>query len=116
MNLSVRILKRPTILLVFSLFLLGAQTGWSQRTISGTVTEAGSDFPLIGATVMVPGTAVGTATDEQGAFTLNVPEGAASVEVSYTGYQAQTLSTQGVTELSVYLRAGTILHELAATG
>lgn len=61
-------------------------------TVSGTIADA--DETLIGATVMVSGTNNGTTTDLDGNFTLsNVPANA-SLEISYVGCTAQTLSAK----------------------
>src|SRR5690606_8336355 len=43
-------------------------------TISGTVVDQNGD-PIPGATISVPGTGIGTATDLDGKYTLSVPEG-----------------------------------------
>jgi TonB-linked SusC/RagA family outer membrane protein len=57
--------------------------------ISGTITDTGGE-PVIGANVVVPGTTIGTASDMDGKFTLNVPEGS-SLLISYIGYVSQTV-------------------------
>ena len=56
------------------------------KQVSGHV--AGSQGPLIGATVMEKGTTNGTVTDFEGNFSLNVTPGATLV-VSYVGYESQ---------------------------
>ena len=61
------------------------------RSIHGTVVD-GAGVPVIGATVMVVGNSnIGTVTDVDGAFTLNVPAGA-SITVSCIGYTSQTVA------------------------
>lgn len=60
----------------------------ARKKISGTVKdEAG---PLIGVSVAVKGTTIGTFTDVNGMYSLDVPIGA-SVEISYVGYKSQTI-------------------------
>lgn len=61
------------------------------RTVSGTVVDAGTNEPLIGATVMPIGGGQGTATDIDGKFTINVPAGVKQAKFSYVGYKEQTL-------------------------
>ncbi|MCF7802753.1 MAG: TonB-dependent receptor [Candidatus Marinimicrobia bacterium] len=69
--------------------LFGATTG----KISGTVTDAETGEPLVGANVVVDGTDQGAATDAEGEyFILNVPPGTYSVTVSMMGY-ARTQKT-----------------------
>ena len=64
---------------------------FSQSTISGTILDT-ADEPVIGASIIVVGTTVGTVTDIDGTYTLNLPEGAEQIEVSYIGYGAQVLN------------------------
>jgi TonB-linked SusC/RagA family outer membrane protein len=61
---------------------------WAQDglvTVTGSVTDTTGE-PLIGATVAVKGTSVGTATDIDGNYSLNVREGA-TLLFSYIGYR-----------------------------
>lgn len=62
------------------------------RTISGTVVDAGNNEPLIGATVMPIGGGQGSATDVDGKFTLNVPASVTKAKVTYVGYKEQTVA------------------------
>lgn len=71
------------------------------RTIHGTVVEAGTNEPLIGATIMPIGGGQGVAADYDGHFTLNVPDNVKKAKVSYVGYKEQTVDlSDGMT---VYL-------------
>ena len=73
------------------ILLLLACIQWSfaqTRSISGTVTDQ-EGLPLIGATIIVDGTTSGTATDAEGNFRLDVPQGTETLIVSYTGYLAK---------------------------
>ncbi len=78
-----------TFLLVISLcYRAFADEGMTQDII-GTVVDKVTGQPLIGATVVVPGSdpLIGTITNENGFFRLKeVPLGRRSVEVSYVGY------------------------------
>lgn len=55
------------------------------RQVSGEVVSAENGDPLIGATVMAVGTHIGTATDIDGKFTLDVPDNVKKIRVSYVG-------------------------------
>jgi iron complex outermembrane receptor protein len=57
-----------------------------QRTIHGTVKDPQSGEGLIGANVVVKGTGVGTVTDFDGSYSLDVPAGHDILSFSYTGY------------------------------
>jgi len=57
-------------------------------TIAGTVTDAETGEPLVGASVAIPFLSLGAATDLNGQFRLaNVPAGTHRVTVSYAGYE-----------------------------
>ncbi|HRF39344.1 MAG TPA: carboxypeptidase-like regulatory domain-containing protein, partial [Saprospiraceae bacterium] len=73
------------LLLALTLVIASAATLVAQRAITGKVSDQGKE-PLIGATVLVDGTSVGTVTDVNGDFSLSVPTGASTLIVSYTGY------------------------------
>jgi hypothetical protein len=72
--------------LILLLSLLTVTSAYGQ-TITGTVTDADSNEPLIGVNVVVDGTAIGTVTDADGAYQLDVEatEGTA-LRFSYIGY------------------------------
>jgi TonB-linked SusC/RagA family outer membrane protein len=74
--------KLLLMIFVFSGFLLTASS--QQKAITGTVKSAEDGLPVIGATVQVKGTTLGTATDVDGKYQLVVPEGA-TLEFRYVG-------------------------------
>lgn len=73
--------------------------------------------PLVGATVRIVGTSLGTATDIDGNFTLsNVPVGA-SIEISYIGYTPQIIKFDGKSPLSIKLmEESTTFDEVVVIG
>ena len=76
------------------LSLLG--TIYAQSSIQGSVTDTNGD-PLAGANVVIAGTSVGAATDADGIYEIDIPEGtlqgqSVSLEVSYIGYQSQSVN------------------------
>ena len=58
--------------------------------------------PIIGANVVVKGTTLGTITDIDGNYTLDIPLGA-SLQVSYIGYLTQEVATVGKNNINVSL-------------
>ena len=70
--------------------------GLTSNTVSGTVFDEQNE-PLPGATVMVPGTTVGTSTNAQGRYSVTVPNGASSLQFNYIGYKPRTLAIAGNT-------------------
>lgn len=85
--------------LFFSIFIVGtltAQTG----EIRGTVTDKGSEIPLMGADIELLNveTAKGVITDDEGRFTLpGVPLGRQRIRISYIGYESYIVSNLDVT-------------------
>ncbi len=94
------------------------QTAFAQtKTITGKVTDSADGSALIGATVAVKGSNIGTSTDVDGAFTLRVPENAETLTISYTGYDLQEVSLAGASTLSILLVAGQgYLDEVVVVG
>ena len=64
------------------------------QALSGKVTDSESGEPLAGAQVFVKGTFVGTTTDVNGSYSLDV-DGDVTVVVAYIGYKTQELATSG---------------------
>lgn len=75
------------------------------RVLRGTVrTEEGE--PLIGATVIVKETGQGTLTDENGTFSIAVPDqGAPVLVISYIGYEPQEIAVGNQSNLEIVLNA-----------
>ena len=61
------------------------------KTVKGTVLDASTGEPLIGATIMADGTNNGVATDLEGRFSFNVPDNVKNILVSYVGYDAKVV-------------------------
>ncbi len=80
---------------VLALLALAGGELLAQRRISGKVTEEGSGTPLGNVSVNVTGSAVGTYTNDQGAFNLTVANGAISLRVRRIGYQLKTVLVPG---------------------
>lgn len=84
-----------TVLLSVLCMLLGAfpvaaqQTG--ERTITGQVTDDAKET-LIGASIVVKGTTIGTVTDFDGNYSLIVPADATELIFSYVGYEPKSVS------------------------
>ena len=101
--------------LYFSLILLlFAGFALSQKTVQGVITDE-EGLALIGANVLAEGTAVGTVTDFDGAFSLDVPVSVDNLIVSFTGFSTQIVSIVGLTKVNVTLSEGQILDEVVVT-
>ncbi len=74
----------------------------TEKTITGRVSDTEGN-PLIGATVLVKGSNIGTTTDFDGSFSLSVPDDANVLVFSYTGYETIEVSLNGRSEVQVSL-------------
>ena len=62
--------------------------------VTGTVISAEDNEPIIGASIVVKGTTIGTVTDFNGAFSLDVPSSAKTLVVSFVGMKAQEIGVK----------------------
>ncbi|TXE10433.1 SusC/RagA family TonB-linked outer membrane protein [Gelidibacter salicanalis] len=82
--------------------------------ITGTVTSSDDNLPLLGATVLVKGTSVGTTTDFDGNYVVEAPLNSTLV-FSYVGYQTKEVKVTSIAPLNVSLQAGDELDEVIIT-
>ncbi|WP_455637466.1 SusC/RagA family TonB-linked outer membrane protein [Parabacteroides sp.] len=103
--------------LAFSL-LLGAfaLSGWAQQaiTVKGTVKDAENN-PVIGATVVVKGTTLGTTTDLDGNYTIKVNQGQV-LEFSYVGMQQSSVTVNNQNVINITMAEGELLDEVVIIG
>lgn len=106
--------------LIVNSFLLWALTGlgWpaqAQRFISGYVKEKESGEPLIGASVFIPGTHNGVATNSSGFYVIKLPDNdSLKLIASFIGYRSVTKVILPGRDLSVdfHLDRGLELEEI----
>jgi len=106
--------KISTYLNSIVLLCLLATSALAQISISGKVTESGSGEGLAGVNILVKGKVVGTITDVNGAFKLNVNDAPpVTLVVSYIGYASQevTISNAAVSNLDIALEEQTMLGQ-----
>lgn len=95
---------KKVIFLISCFFLMGIMVVEGQmRTVTGKVVSSEDNTPILGASVAVKGTTVGTVTNNDGVFSLQVPQAARSLMFSFIGYRTQELSISGVSQLNVTL-------------
>ena len=115
--MSYRINALSRWLWVVALLLSSATVALAQTTVSGQIIDGQTNETLIGANVLVPGTSIGTATDIDGNYELTVPAGTTELQVSYAGYQTQTITLEpGRTSYNLTLAAGELLEEVVVVG
>ncbi len=106
-------MKKGTFLLLALFVFVCVQVGFAQnKQITGTVISADDGSPIPGVTIIVKGMAgVGTITDLDGNFTLDVPETATKVVVSFVGMQTKDVDISSTTKLSIKLASEDRLTE-----
>ncbi|MFZ1291851.1 MAG: TonB-dependent receptor [Melioribacteraceae bacterium] len=94
----------------FPLILLGGVTG----KISGSIKDAQTGEPLIGANILVEGMNIGAATDINGEFViLNIPPKKYSIKISFIGYETTIIKDVSIvvdqtTQLNIELQPQSI--------
>ena len=93
-------MKRLTSLL-FCL-LIGIGMAHAQTKVTGTVISAENNEPVIGASIVVKGTTIGSVTDLDGFFSLEVPSSARTLMVSYLGLKTQEVQVKRNLQIVMY--------------
>ena len=88
----------------------------AQRVISGTIADEQGEL-LIGATVFAKGTSIGTTTDIDGQFSLEVPPEVNILQFSYIGFSPQEMKLGAANTLTVVLKTNAVVFdEVIVTG
>lgn len=90
----------------------------AQGSVSGVVTNAETGETLPGVTVFVEASNIGTTTDAEGEYELDLPPGQRTLTFSFVGYRTQTAEVpEGQTRLDVALEEDLLgLDEVVVTG
>lgn len=109
-------MKKTLLAGVFVLFSIF--TGWSQtQNVSGKVVSAEEPQGIPGVNVSVKGTTVGTVTDIDGNYSLNIPQGGELLVFSFVGYTSQEIAISNRSTINVTLVADIRqLQEIVITG
>ena len=93
-----------------------SRTDGKKKKVSGIILDNNGE-PIIGASILVKGTTLGTITDLDGKYSLdNVPENA-TLEISYIGYKTQTLKATDKDLANITLHEDTeVLDEVVVVG
>ena len=96
----------------FSLLL--AVSAFADIRVKGKVIDADGAEPMIGVSILVKGTTIGTVTDFDGNFELTVPD-KATLQLSYIGYK--TIEVRAVEKMQIIMEAdATQLQEVVSLG
>jgi TonB-linked SusC/RagA family outer membrane protein len=110
-------MKRILRLMTAGIMLFSSVVLAQERTVSGNVTSAEDGQPLPGVSVLVKGTAIGTATDANGSYTLRLPSNSNVLVFSFVGMTSQEIETTGKSTVDVSMEQdATQLSEVVVVG
>jgi TonB-linked SusC/RagA family outer membrane protein len=101
-------------LLLLTVLIAFVGVSLAQRTVTGTITDEKGES-LLGASVVVKGTTIGTVTDLDGKYSLTVPANTTTLQVSFTGYSGQDVSIGNSSVVDVKMAQGVLLTETVVT-
>lgn len=109
-------MKKTTLSIVLML-LCAVNIAFSQKVIiTGTVRDAQTNEPMIGVSVRIKGTSIGTATDVNGNYSLNVSNLAAILEFSFVGMETIEEPLNNRTQINVNMVSSSVgLNEVVVT-
>ena len=108
---------RKILLLGLTLFLVNAMAFAQGRVVTGTVTSLEDGMGVPGATVLVKGTTIGTATDIDGKYSINIPAGSNVLVFTFVGLTSQEVNIGNRSTINVALESDvTALSEVIVTG
>ena len=99
-------------LLLISFFTLQAQNA---KSLTGTVFDE-EGLPMIGATVQLKGSTMGTITDIDGKYALEAPANATTLVISYLGYQKKEVTITGNYQETSLETDSNLLDEVVVVG
>jgi TonB-linked SusC/RagA family outer membrane protein len=85
-----------------------------QFIVTGTTSDDSGEV-LAGVTVAVKGTNTGVVSDDNGKYSITVPDRNAALVISYVGYQQQEITVGSQTVINVSLKSDTELGEVVVT-
>jgi Ca-activated chloride channel homolog len=108
------VLKKLALLFLLFTAIITAN---AERTITGMVTDATDNTPLIGVSVRVDGTTKGTITDIDGKYSLNVADQGVMLLFSFIGYEISKIKVNSENIINVQLvQSKTSLDEVIVVG
>lgn len=88
-----------------------------QQKITGTVTDATNSEPIIGANIIIEGTTIGTVSDADGKFTIEIPGQDVVLIISFMGFNTERVTYTGHAKVEIKLVPDiTKLEEVVVVG
>jgi TonB-linked SusC/RagA family outer membrane protein len=113
---SVLLWKRTVLSLLLFIFAIGLASA-QERKVTGKVTSSEDKSPLAGVNIVVQNTVTGTATDQNGNYTITVPGPDAVLVYSFISFTTQTVVVGNQAKIDVVLVPSvSTLSEIVVTG
>ena len=103
------------IMFFFAIFLITGMSAIAQSTVTGTVTGADDGETLPGVNVSVKGTTVGTMTNMDGKYSIEVPDGSATLIFSFVGMNTTEVAIAGTEVNCAMTVEDTDIEEIVVT-
>lgn len=95
----------------------GGVRNLAEFTVSGRVTDAETQEPLIGSTVIIKGTSQGVTTDVNGNYSISVPDQNAILVFEFVGYDKQEILVGNQTKIDISLKSSALeLSQVVVVG
>ncbi len=91
--------------IALTVLLLYASVSYAQTRVTGRVISGEDGAAIPGANILVKGTALGTITDAEGNFSVEVSSSDAVLTISFVGYKTQDVALAGQTTVDVTLES-----------
>ncbi len=99
-------MKYSYLMAVMLLSILHCTAAWAQEIqVRGKVTQADGNTSLPGVSVVVKGTTLGTTTDADGIYSINVPDANSTLVFSFIGFVPVEASLNNRTTIDIVLEA-----------
>jgi TonB-linked SusC/RagA family outer membrane protein len=113
MEKVIDLFKRAVIMLVL---LLSATVGFAQQRVTGVVKDTRND-PVAGVNVVVKGTTIGTVTNVDGYYSIEVPGSASVLEFRYIGFVTQQIAAGNQSVINVtFMEDSQAIEEVVVVG
>ncbi|RYE36096.1 MAG: SusC/RagA family TonB-linked outer membrane protein [Sphingobacteriaceae bacterium] len=109
--MKIKILLKQSIFILLIFFARAASA--QNKEIFGKITDSKTGEPLVGVTVTVTGSSAGANTDGNGIFRFSIPASAATINVTYIGYEKKEVPITGNGPINISLvESATTLNEV----
>ncbi|MEO8109261.1 MAG: TonB-dependent receptor [Ginsengibacter sp.] len=108
---------RKILFFLLLIFLLPGISAVAQKTISGKISDAKTEEAIPNASIIVKGTNLGTSSNENGSFSIKVPDGRSVLVVTSLGYQNKEVTVNGeVADIALSASETKNLDEVVVVG